>query len=124
MDFIELNERLSAAGAPPVYFARYTPDDPPGGYATGGYLGVAISIVDHGEYLAWGTSERSEFNEAPEHFATESDIFRFLLTRLTTPSPPPRQLTPEEGARAEDGARRARELFEAMRREKEAGSSS
>ena len=101
MDFAELNRRLAAADAPPVYFARYSPGDSIGEYATGGYLGIAISIVDRGEYLAWGTSERGEFIEGMNHFATEAEMFDFLEAYLTTPPPPPTPIDPEVLKRAE-----------------------
>ena len=120
MDFVELNQRLAAAGAPPVYFARYSPDDSVGEHAIGGYLGVAISIVDHGKYLAWGTSERSEFRESSEHFVSEGEMFDYILRKLTSPRPPPEFVSPEEYAAGNNTLQETQEWMAARKREREA----
>lgn len=119
MNFAELNQKLAAAGAPPVYFARYSPRESPREYAEGDWVHGAISIVDRGSYLAWGTSERSEFTESRERFATESEMFDFLLEELTTPLPPPVKMTLDEIEFAKGGLERAEEWMAARRRERE-----
>lgn len=125
MNFTELNEKLAAAGAPPVYFAKYSRRTDSAEYAMGDYVNTAISIVDRGEYLVWGTSERGEFTEGMKRFATESEMFDYLAEHLTRRRPPPTQLRskiPEESTRA--AAQRATEIFESLRRAQEAGGTS
>jgi len=124
MDFVELNQKLAPAGAPPVDFAKYSPRNSPREYAMGDYVNGAISIVDRGSYLAWGRSERSEFSESREHSATESEKFDFLLKWLTTSPPPPSEATPEEIESAKNGLQRAEEWMVARRRARDTGNAS
>jgi len=121
MNYNELNERLAAAGAPLVYFAKYSPRANPPEYATGDYTQGVVSIVDRGKYLVVGTSERSTFLEMPQHFRSESDAFDFVLKWMTEPMPPKAaDRGPRSVAGSSETLRAANEWLEARRRERDA----